>query len=74
MLNRDGFAREFPPEAEIDLTAIMPGKGGREARWVKPEDATRDGFVDLGSTLNVNFDIANAHLFDAEGRSLAARG
>jgi len=41
-----GYDRAYPPEREIDLDAVYPGKGGQPVKWQQVSIGT-DGYLDL---------------------------
>lgn len=46
-----GFARVYPPENRIDLSASCKGKSGQELRWIKYTTEDPYGLVDLNKVL-----------------------
>ncbi len=46
----DALTMVFPPEEEIELAKIYPGKAGRSAAWIKAQ-ADASGYIDLTGLL-----------------------
>jgi hypothetical protein len=46
-----GFARIFPPEERVDLSATLPGKKGAQLRWAEYTTNDPHGMVDLNKAI-----------------------
>lgn len=46
-----GFATPYPPEKKVDLSQVIPGKGGKEAKWFGHVTTDKMGMVDLNKVI-----------------------
>jgi hypothetical protein len=46
-----GFAASYPPEKKVELSATVPGKGGKEVKWFGHATPDKMGAVDLNKAI-----------------------
>jgi hypothetical protein len=46
-----GFATSYPPEKKVDLSQVVPGKGGKEVKWFGHVTTDKMGMVDLNKAV-----------------------